>query len=387
MFGWPKRAKEKSPTGLTANPWGCGPALLWAPAFLLAQGVSLVGNFFGADLPLNGQSPIFDFLIITASMVYGLIGLLLIYYFLRFFFSPWISFWALSLYFFASPLLFYQYHEPTMSHILTVTATAAYIYWWYRTLYRKTLLDHCLLGLLGALIAMIRPQDVFFFLLPTLGEFLVLIKQDRSATRRYLLNGLAQLAVFFIGFFPQMVSWQILYGSFLTIPQGGGWMQWGNPQLLPLLFSTDHGLITYTPLLLFCLAGLLFFDKQNRDQWLLAVVFSAIFLIEFYINASAGDWQAGWAFGARRFLSCSIIFAWGLANFWNFVSQKKTWLITARIGAAALIIFNLLFCVQWIYGLIPRAGVLTFQQYFWGKGGAIILIGKILGEFWVICFG
>jgi len=183
-----------------------------------------------------------------------------------------------------------------------------------------------------------------------------------------------------------MVAWKILYGSFLTIPQGEGFMHWGAPQILSLLFSTNHGLITYTPIMLFCLIGLFLFKPGNRMNVILLAVFLTIFLIEFYLNSVADDWAGGWAFGARRLLSCSIIFSWGLANLISWLWDKTVWRNIAFAFFAFLIVFNLLFYYQWYLALIPRGDPLSWQQYLPGKIDALLTWFKTMGYLFSLVF-
>ena len=381
LFGWKRWGEEeKSPTGLTFNPWSVGPAILWSPAFFVGHAVSHGMNLFGANLPTNGVSFVYDFFIVMLSMFYGLIGFLFIYFFLRFFFSPVISFLAFFFLFYASPLIFYEFHEPTMSHIPTVFAVSGLIYFWYKTWLNKSNKDWLILGVWSGLVMLIRPQDVFFIFFPVLFESLVLIWRNKKIPLSLILGLFLMGFVMVVCFIPQMLAWKILEGAFIANPQRAGFMQWSNPHVIPVMFSSNHGLITYTPIILFTLLGLFIFNRKDRQQLLIFLSFLLIFLFELYVNSAAAAWDGGWAFGGRRFLSCSIIFAWGLANLLNWLKKYKTVFYSVLGLFSLLIIFNLLFYFQWAYGMIPRAGDLTFQQYFGGKIDAFFLWLKVVGH-------
>lgn len=377
-FNLPDLANAKTSQGLTGNLWSVGPAILWAPAFMVGHGLSLLLNTLGFSVPTDGISFVYDFFIVFASMGYGLFGLLFIYRFLRFFFTPLISFMAFFILFYASALIFYEFNEPTMSHILTVFAVSGFTYYWYKTWQIKNYKDWLFLGLWGGLVILIRPQDIFFILFPIAAEAFSLAWQNKKLAFSFFSGSLLLSLTMAICFIPQMLAWKILYGSFLTIPQGSGFMQWGKPQIFPLLFSTNHGLITYTPIVFFSLLGLFLFNRENKRTRFLFWSFIAIFLAELYINSVVSDWNAGWSFGARRFLSCSIIFAWGLGNLLQTIFKyKKIFFISLGVFGL-LIIFNLLFYVQWYYGLIPRADTLTWQLYFYGKIDAFRVWLKVM---------
>jgi hypothetical protein len=386
LFGWPAKAKEKTAMGLTANPWSIGPAILWSPAFLAGHLYSLALNATGNPVPTDGVSFVYDFFIVLASMGYGLIGLIFIYLFLRFFFPPLQSFLALIFYFYASPLVFYQFHEPIMSHTLTVFAASGFIYFWYRNWLKKGPKEWFWLGIWAGLMALIRSQDIFIFIVPAAAETFVLFRQNKKLDLSLIAGPLLMLAVSFICFIPQMLAWKILYGSYLTVPAGPGYMHWTSPALLPMLFSTNHGLITWTPIIIFCLAGLFLYKREKIEQRLLFWVFGLILLLEYYVNSAAGDFNGGWAFGARRFLSCSLIFAWGLGNLFDKVWANKKLLYTVSGLFSVLVIFNLLFYVQWAYGLIDKGAAITWQQYFAGKAEAFFLWLKVLRYLFSLAF-
>jgi hypothetical protein len=387
LFGWPSKANEKTSLGLTANPWSVGPAILWAPAFAAGHLFSLALNATGNPVPTNGVSFVYDFFIVLASMLYGLIGLIFIYFFLRFFFSPLLSFLALIFYLYASPLVFYQFHEPTMSHIMTVFAASGFIYFWYRNWLKKGLKDWFWLGIWAGLMILIRPQDIFIFIIPAAAETLALLRQKKKIDLPLIAGPLLMLAVSFVCFSPQMLAWKILYGSYITIANGPGYMHWTSPAFLEMLFSLNHGLITWTPIIAFCLAGLFFYKKEKSDQAMLFWAFGLIFLLEYYVNSAAGDFNGGWAFGARRFLSCSFLFAWGLGNLFNRAWENKRLLYFLLGLLSLLVIFNLLFYVQWAYGLIDRGAAISWQQYFAGKADAFFLWLKVLRYLFSLALG
>jgi len=113
-----------------------------------------------------------------------------------------------------------------------------------------------------------------------------------------------------LAFLPQMLVWQTLYGSPFLVPQGDEFMQWTSPNLLNVLFSDWHGLLTWTPVVIVALMGL---AMLARDEPRIATALGAAFLVSWYANAAVADWWAGEAEGARRFVSCFPIFTIGLA--------------------------------------------------------------------------
>ena len=103
-------------------------------------------------------------------------------------------------------------------------------------------------------------------------------------------DGLLAAAAAVLVFLPQMLAWRRLYGSLVTMPQGGGFVDWSSPHLLDTLFSADHGLFTWTPLTLLGLLGLL--ALLRRDAALATGALLA-FAATAWVNGGVDDWAAG----------------------------------------------------------------------------------------------
>src|SRR5437016_12005944 len=86
---------------------------------------------------------------------------------------------------------------------------------------------------------------------------------------------------------------------------------WASPAFERVLFSTDHGLFVFTPILVLAIAGLF-------CRWILDKVVGAICLtitLVFYGLVSCYPWWYGnVGFGNRFFISLTPIFILGLAS-------------------------------------------------------------------------
>ena len=146
-------------------------------------------------------------------------------------------------------------------------------------------------------------------------------------------------------FLPQLIGWRIVYGSFVTVPQGGAFMTWSRPNLLKLLFSTEHGLITWTPLCGVGLVGLFIWPKdQRRVMASLAVAM----ILQLYVGSCAGN--VGWSFGMRRMVNCVPLFAVGFAVVITTFRVRNVWLALVVAGFA---LWNFLFALQYAGILDP----------------------------------
>jgi hypothetical protein len=194
------------------------------------------------------------------------------------------------------------------------------------------------IGLLAGFAALVRWQDAVLLIVPA-ADALWRLQTDgvRAATVRIG----ASVAGAFLAFLPQMAVWTVLYGTPLAIPQGEGFMKWGQPALVAVVFSDNHGLISWTPIVALALVGLVPLARRNPLVGLSAALF---FGISWYVNAAVSDWWAGEAFGARRFVSCFPVFVLGLAA---LLDRARIGTAAAASIAAAFTVHTLLLLVQY----------------------------------------
>jgi hypothetical protein len=152
----------------------------------------------------------------------------------------------------------------------------------------------------------------------------------------------------------QLAVWHYLYGTFFTVPQGDGFLDFRHPQWLEVLFSLRHGLLVWHPMYLFCILGL---ALPARDLRFRVLALSCI-MLQIYINSCTADWWAGNAFGNRRFIDVLPLFAVGGAA---WLRPTDTLRVPATI-VALLTAWNLLFCVQYRFGYIPRGDAISVKE-------------------------
>ena len=116
-----------------------------------------------------------------------------------------------------------------------------------------------------------------------------------------------------------------------------------------------HGLFFWTPILLLAVVGLgLLIQRDPR----LGIALATGFLLTWYLNGAFQTWTTAGAFGARRFIVCSPIFAVGLAEVFRRFGERTSGERTAmRLWVPIVVIVAIL----WNGGLIlqfvaPRYG-------------------------------
>lgn len=345
-----------TPIGRPPNQMAVGPALLWSPFFLITHAVLGILRLLGLTrVPLDGFAAPYAAAAGLAGIACAAIGAWFCYRACRALVPDAPAIWAALTAWLASPVVYYSVVSPTYSHAPSMMACAIFADVWLRSRGDARIGRDVRLGLLGGLAALVRWQDAVILMLPGLELAAAVL-----AGRRRLASAARSIVViavmFAVGLLPQLLAWHAVYGQYVVMPQGEGFMRWTSPAVWSVLFSLRQGLLSWTPALAAALAGLWLLGRRDS---LTAVAAAAVIAVTVYVNASVNDWWAGAAFGARRFAGNTVLFAWGFAGlFAADVWSRRPWL--RRAVAAALILYNLLFLVQ--YALFMR-GVVTLAPF------------------------
>lgn len=357
----------KSPDGRPHNQYAIGPAILWAPFFLAGHLLAIVLRAMGHPIPLDGLGYVYQVPTLFGSLTYGFAGLLLLYRSCCRTFSQSVSASAAILIWLATSLIYYMIAEPSMSHACSFFAAALFLNLWLSFRPNPTPGQWLLLGLSGGLIALVRQPDATWLALPALDLLLTAAGGRQAWPARYakgfFIYGIAAAAAFL----PQIIVWHILNGSIYragyTYALERAHFHWFSPKVLPLLFSLQHGLFSWHPLLLFAAAGLLFMYRKNRS---LTLALSLIFASQIYVIGAWFGWSGGHSFGSRMLISSLPLLAFGLAALIEWMAKRRALPAVGLLGAA-FIAWNALFFLQYRFGYIPKLGPITFYQLTLGK--------------------
>jgi|GEM_PF-2083420 len=366
----------RSETGRIINVWSVGPAVMWAPFFILGHIFSVLLNLVGFKVPLNGYSLFYELPCYFATVFYGFLAVLLTYRFCREFFEEKSSLIATLVTLFATPLVFYVEFEPSMSHVMAYLTATACIYVYHRNLQERSAAKWAAVGLLGGLTALIRWQcaSLVFFIL--LVDFIFVARTSfRSNYPKLFFKNLLMWAmcalIVLVVFIPQVVAWFGFLGKIdgmSEIPQmGRGIEKYLAPALIETLFHYYHGIISWTPIVVPALVGFYLFSRRRFSQTV--VIIWLFFLSQIYFIASS-DWTSGWSFGQRRLIETFIIIALGLGEILHsFRNNRTAYLVCIAIGLF-FVWWNSVFIYQWIFKYMPAGGFansvaqLTYDK-FW----------------------
>lgn len=325
---WMTYKPKATVTGHLTNVFSVGPAILWAPFYLAAHLIVLAANLLGAHFIADGFSGPYILAINLGSLFYGFAGMCLVYRLCKKYYDRTISLVSAGTVWLATFMLYYTLYEPYMSHAASFFTATLFIYFWDATRYYDQTLQMRLprhwiaLGMAAGLMMLVRWQNALLMVLPAVESLAMYLILMRSKSWRKIVSLLTGNFLFLLcaiaAFFPQMAAWKIIYGSFLTIPQGTSFLRWGSPFILELLFSSRHGLYAWSPVVYLSTIGWFAFFKREK---FLASTGLLAFLLMTYVNSIVSDWWAGWGFGMRRYDGLIVFFALGLAAFLHIIKK------------------------------------------------------------------
>ena len=344
-------------TGYYVNYFSIGPALLWSPLYGAAHAISLVGQALGQPWPADGYAPIYFVLTTFGSALAGLMLLLLGYRICRRWATPPTALLAVVTAFFGSNLLYYTLREGGFAHGLSAATTAAYVLAWLRLEERPSVERWALLGATAGLMLLTYWVSGLVLLLPVFTFVRLLIAALRATPAQRgreigrLLAGSGVAAALLVLFFsPQMIAWKLIYGAFLTVPQGSGFV---TPQAfkgVDMLFAPLHGLLPWTPALFVGSFSLALLWRHSRY---LATALITALVAYFLYNAWLPDWHGSGAFGLRRL---TLLAPWCMVGLALLFNTLRRWhVLLPAIPAALMVGWTTLVLIRYDLDLIPHS--------------------------------
>jgi hypothetical protein len=336
----PRAIAERYPVGM---------ALLSMPFLVLGHLVLLLGRWLGFPFVADGFGTPYETAFDLASYCFGALGLLAMLRTTSRFFSAGMAFLSVVTVWAASFLIWYMVVEPSMPHAMSAAWTAFLLSFWLDRRPFAGTRDWIVVGAIAGVAALVRWQNGVLLALPLLDHLL----ESRASWRR---AGWAALTAA-VCFLPQLVFWQVKAHSPLALPLSEHGVHWGQLSVLEVLFSTNRGLFTWSPVTYLGAVGLLIWAGRARR---LAVLFLLGFLLEVYVNSSVAIWWSGWSFGSRRFENCLLFFAIGLGAFLEWVRRRPLLPLVALCGLLCL--WNLGLMRQSREGKVPPDRLVSFED-------------------------
>jgi hypothetical protein len=379
--------QEPTPTGYRLNEAPIGTSLLWAPLYIVADGAVLVARAFGATVPRDGYSWPYVLAICLSSLAWGMMGLFLTYRLCRMYASNRACTLGLLGVCFASPLVFYLYITPAMSHANSLFSVALFLFLWHIGRDDRQILGWVGLGFSAGLMILVRELNWLFLLVPVLDSAMTAWVTIHDKTRPVRMSSLVAVARYFgdrwrsyvyfctalvFVIAPQFYVYWILNGTlgpthsvvekFSLVPK----------YAFDVLFSGFHGLFSWHPITLIGVVGLGVLWPRDRK---LVGLLMLVFVLQVLVVGAYSTWWGGASFGARRFINCIPIFALGLVVVVDSLRGRAFHFACAVL--AFLVMWNFGLAVQYSVGLIPRDAPVSMRQIVRNQ---IIEVPSLLGE-------
>jgi hypothetical protein len=370
-------------TGHLDNHFTVGPAILWAPFLLAAHAGVLLARAFGSHVAADGFSAPYRFAMAFGTALYGFLGLLLAARVAREYVDERWAFLATIAIWWSSSLPVYMYFNPSWSHAHSAFAVALFLWYWHETRDLRTLRQWRILAVIAGLMLNVYYANVTILvvlIVEAIRQYLTALRhapggatapqarRDSSfgspSMAQLLVNHLLFCLIVVLCLLPTFISRHVIYGSALEsgyVPLG--YWAWRSPYFLSVLFSSDHGLLVWTPVVILAVAGLFFFWR--REPRVGAPVLAAV-LAFYLLIACYPDWDGISSYGNRFFISLTAPFILGLSVLFDRAAALFRSLRAAPAVASSLvacfILWNMAFVFQWGTHLVPARGPIVWSE-------------------------
>jgi hypothetical protein len=364
-------------TGRVTSSYSIGPALAWAPAYLIAHAITRARGV--PDRSADGYGGLYYLAIALSTLGLGAASLLLSFRIASAVAPPGAAFWSVFAMAWATPLVYYLYLAPSYGHALGACAAAAFLLHWWTTRHADRPLVWFRSGLLAGFMFLARWNDLLLALPALVAEALHWARRrgpEATPPRRRFGCAAAGLLGVALAASPQLLIWQYFHGR--------PWIRYPTPYigftpegLWGTLLSARHGLLVWTPVALLAIAGLV------------VLVIS---------NSMVRDWWGGASFGMRRLVSGTPCLAVGLAVFLDraraALARWRTRAGSAAPGrgapgaaawsapaiALAFSVWNLLLLAQYALGMISHSGPVPLATIAANQPRVVARLLELAGE-------
>lgn len=353
-----KTASVKASLKHTVNQYTYGIALIELPFFTIAHLYEKA-----AGLPATGYSNTYNNIIVFGTLVYALLGLLLVYLTVRELYSHVIAFLTVVLIVLATHFFWFMFGQAGMSHIPLFFLYALLVYLTVRVHKRPKLLYFMTIGFVAGLITVIRPTDIVCLLIPLLYN--VYNKETFNNKTTFIKSNLKPITwatlVFIIPIIPQLIYWQQTTGQLVFYSYGEQSFNWTSPKIIQGLFHFNNGWLPYAPVMIFALVGLLWY-KQYR-QWLVCLL--VLLPVYIYIIYSWYCYNYINGLGSRPMIHMYPVLAIPLAAFLQYLSKKS---IVVKTAFALLCVFFMasIFSLSMLMAQFKFRSEDANAQFYWG---------------------
>lgn len=362
------RPEQYTPTGHVDNHFTVGPGILWAPFLIAVHLGVLLFDAVGGHVSTDGFSQPYVVGMAFGTAFYGFLGLLISFLLAKRYVRERWAFLATVGIWLASSLPLYMYFNPAWSHAHSAFTVALFLWYWERTRESRTILQWVTLGLIAGLMVDVYFPNGVFLLLPLIEALLahrLAWREGGLELQRKLLSKESLFAVAVVcAVLPTLVTRWVVYGGLFQFGAYTAYdWRWSAPHWWQVLFSSDHGALSWTPILGLAVIGLFLAPRNARVVALYLGVGAAAF---YYVIACYPFWDGMASFGNRFLISLTAVFVFGLALLFERVGRYFHDSTRAFVAASGLVVvlslWNAGFIFQWGEHLIPVRGEISFRE-------------------------
>ncbi len=285
------------------NKYAVGTSVLQSPFFLATYSFQKLKGEVG-----NGYELVYQKTVFWSTIFYLFIALIFLRKLLRLYdVNSWVIVFLQLVLVFATPVTHYANAEAAFSHIYSLFAITAFLYFARLALTTYGSRALILAGLFFGLTVIIRQVNLLVILLvPFLAgslEGLISALYHWLSHWKTLLTSIAVgLAVVSL----QLITWYLQTGDWVVYSYQGETFNFSDPHFIDILFSYRKGLFVYTPVLLLSLIGVA--NWLIRGKQFLAMTWLLFFLTITYVLSSWSSWYFGCSFGLRAYIDHFAVF-------------------------------------------------------------------------------
>ena len=293
-----------------SNSYPPGVSLFWIPLY---QNADALTRIIGANN--QGYGFIYQLSVALTNIFLGVFGLYLIYRLLTKYFSEKVSLLTVIFLYGATNLLFYISVEPINSHAVSFFISSLFVFYFLKEETKKEKDYYLALGFLGGIAGLVRTQDLLILVLP-----LVQILLNYKKGFKVQFTGYLQLAMgAFTGFLPQILLWKYFFNTFWFSPYLYTGFNLLKPQVPHVLFNTQNGLFSLTPIIAFSFIGLFLIKKRLNSIYYYSLFY---FLIQLYLISSWNAYYQGGSYSIRMIITTYPLLSFGLAGLIDMITKR-----------------------------------------------------------------
>jgi hypothetical protein len=364
----------RTPTGHLENHFAAGPAILWSPFLLLAHLGVLLAHALGSSVAADGFSTPYRVTMALATALYGFLGLLLSFRLARQYVEERWALLATIAIWWASSLPVYMYFNPSWSHTHSAFAVTLFLWYWHETRSSRSLAQWLLLAIIAGLMLNVYYANAMVLavlVVEALPQYIAALRRDARPGAPPIPSAASLLArhflfalVLLLSLAPIFLTRLLIYGNafesgYVSLRE---WL-WFSPAFFSVLFASNHGLLAWTPILLFAILGLFVFWRREPR---VGGAFLAAFLAFYLFICCYPDWAGISSYGNRFFVSLTALFILGLSVFLDRLAQlfrsRRAALAAASVILILFVFWNAGLMFQWGSHLIPARGPISFSE-------------------------